>query len=75
MFISPHAEFRCTLQAGFDREYADPRALTVMDQGAEAVSLASTQAMVDAHKKSQEAMMTKMSALYSGAGVPMPPPQ
>ncbi|MBP2276195.1 MULTISPECIES: general secretion pathway protein GspK [Sphingomonas] len=24
-----------TLQAGFDREYADPRALTVMDQGAE----------------------------------------
>ena len=48
---------------------------SIMDQGAEAVSLASTQAMVDAHKKSQEAMMTKMSALYSGAGVPMPPPQ
>ena len=46
---------------------------SIMDQGAEAVSLASTQAMVDAHKKSQEAMMTKMSALYSGAGVPMPP--
>lgn len=46
---------------------------SIMEQGAEAVSLASTQAMVDAHKKSQEAMMAKMSALYSGAGVPMPP--
>lgn len=46
---------------------------SIMEQGAEAVSLASTQAMVDAHKKSQDAMMAKMSALYSGAGVPMPP--
>lgn len=46
---------------------------SIMEQGAEAVSLASTQAMVDAHKKSQNAMMEKMSALYSGAGVPMPP--
>ena len=46
---------------------------SIMAQGAEAVSLASTQAMVDAHKKSQETMMTKMQALYSGAGVPMPP--
>jgi DNA-binding protein YbaB len=41
-------------------------------QGAEAVSLAASQAMVDGHAKSQNAMMTKMQALYSGAGVPVP---
>jgi DNA-binding protein YbaB len=42
----------------------------ILGQGGEAVSLACTQAMVDAHKKSQEAMMKKMSEVYGGA---MPP--
>eukprot|EP00596_Hydrurales_sp_CCMP1899_P009288 CAMPEP_0119033112 /NCGR_PEP_ID=MMETSP1177-20130426/106_1 /TAXON_ID=2985 /ORGANISM="Ochromonas sp, Strain CCMP1899" /LENGTH=159 /DNA_ID=CAMNT_0006989583 /DNA_START=48 /DNA_END=527 /DNA_ORIENTATION=+ len=51
-----------------------PIGLKVSDElaakGGEAVSLASTQAMVDGHTKSQNTMMQRMQALYSGAGVP-----
>jgi len=42
-------------------------------EGAEAVSLSCSQAMVDAYTKSQNAMMAKMQAMYAGAGVPIPP--
>jgi DNA-binding protein YbaB len=42
-------------------------------KGAEAVSLAASQAMVDGHTKSQNTMMSRMQALYAGAGVPVPP--
>lgn len=38
----------------------------ILSQGAEAVSLASSQAMLDAHMKSQQAMMAKMQSLYAG---------
>ena len=38
-------------------------------QGGDAVSAAVTAAMVDGHSKSQSAMMAKMSALYSPAGL------
>eukprot|EP00600_Ochromonadales_sp_CCMP1393_P007829 CAMPEP_0174963366 /NCGR_PEP_ID=MMETSP0004_2-20121128/5290_1 /TAXON_ID=420556 /ORGANISM="Ochromonas sp., Strain CCMP1393" /LENGTH=161 /DNA_ID=CAMNT_0016211983 /DNA_START=33 /DNA_END=518 /DNA_ORIENTATION=- len=46
---------------------------SMLEKGGEAVSLAATQAMVDGYTKSQETMMTRMQALYSGAGIPMPP--
>lgn len=39
---------------------------SILSQGSEAVSLASSQAMVDAHARSQQAMMAKMQGLYSG---------
>jgi len=45
---------------------------SILSQGSEAVSLASTQAMVDAHSKSQATMMGKMQALYGGALPGMP---
>lgn len=38
---------------------------SLLSQGADAVSLASTQAMVDAHAKATQAMMSKMQALYN----------
>lgn len=39
---------------------------SILAQGAEAVSIAASQAVVDAHMKSQQAMVQKMQALYSG---------
>ena len=42
----------------------------LLTQGAEAVSLACTQAMADGHAKSQAAMVQRMQALYSGVGAP-----
>ena len=39
---------------------------SILSQGSESVSLATTQAMVDAHSKAQATMMGKMSALYGG---------
>lgn len=46
---------------------------SLLSQGSDAVSLAATQAMVDAYSKSSSAMMTRMQALYSSMGMPMPP--
>ena len=40
---------------------------------AESISLACTEAMVAGHTKAQEAMMSRMQAMYSGAGLPVPP--
>lgn len=45
---------------------------SILSQGAEAVSLATTQAIIDGHQKSSQTMMTKMQALYSQFGLPMP---
>ena len=42
---------------------------SILGQGSEAVSLAATQAMVDAHKKATEGMMAKMQAMYSGQSI------
>ena len=42
---------------------------SVLGSGSEAASLAATQAMVDAHAKAQNAMMSKMQALYSGVAM------
>jgi DNA-binding protein YbaB len=42
----------------------------ILAQGAEAVSLACTQAMADGHTKSQAVMMQRMQALYSGVAPP-----
>eukprot|EP01041_Mallomonas_annulata_P011354 gene11354-23763_t len=41
-----------------------------MSLGAEGVSLACTQAMVDGFNKAQQTMMGRMQSLYSGAGLP-----
>jgi len=41
---------------------------SLLAQGAEAVSIAATKAMIDAHTKSQYAMMTKMQELYGVMG-------
>lgn len=38
----------------------------ILSKGGEAVSMAATQAMADAYGKAQQAMMTKMSAIYGG---------
>ena len=40
----------------------------ILSQGSEAVSIAATQAMIDAHTKAQTTMMTKMQSLYGGLG-------
>ena len=42
---------------------------SILSQGSEAVSVASSQAMLDAHMKAQQAMMTRMQSLYTG-GMP-----
>ena len=34
--------------------------------------LAATKALIDGHAKSQNAMMVRMTELYSGAGIPLP---
>jgi DNA-binding protein YbaB len=39
---------------------------SILAQGSEAVSIAASQAMVDAHMKSVENMMNRMKALYGG---------
>lgn len=41
-------------------------------QGAEALSLAASQAMVDGYAKAQSSMMTKMQAMYADSGINMP---
>jgi DNA-binding YbaB/EbfC family protein len=46
---------------------------SLLAQGADAVSLAVTQAVVDGYTKSQTATVGKMQELYSKAGLPMPP--
>jgi DNA-binding YbaB/EbfC family protein len=46
---------------------------SLLAQGADAVSLAVTQALVDGYTKSQTATVGKMQELYSKAGLPMPP--
>ena len=43
------------------------------DMSAEELSMATTQAMADGHKRAQETMMNRMSAMYADAGVPAPP--
>ena len=45
---------------------------SMLSQGSEAVSLAASQAMVDAHAKSQQTMISKMQQMYANAGVPLP---
>jgi len=40
---------------------------------AEKISTACTAALLDGHQKAQDAMMTRMQAMYSGAGLPTPP--
>ena len=45
----------------------------LLSQGAAAVSQATTQAMLDAHKKSQDLMMRRMQEVYAGLGLPIPP--
>lgn len=45
----------------------------ILSHGAEAVSLATTQAVIAAHQKSSQTMMSKMQALYAQFGLPMPP--
>lgn len=45
----------------------------ILSLGAEAVSLATTQAVLAAHQKSSQTMMSKMQALYAQFGLPMPP--
>ena len=42
-----------------------------MSLGAEALSLAATQAMVDGHAKAQQAMINKMQSMYANANVPL----
>ena len=42
---------------------------SILSQGSEAVSIACTKAMADAYTKAQTAMVTKMQALYGGAGL------
>jgi DNA-binding protein YbaB len=46
---------------------------SVLALGADAVSLATTQAVLEGHAKSQAAMMSRMQELYAGLGLPMPP--
>jgi DNA-binding protein YbaB len=46
---------------------------SVLALGADAVSLATTQAVLEGHAKSQAAMMGRMQELYAGLGLPMPP--
>jgi DNA-binding protein YbaB len=43
---------------------------SAMSLGAEALSVASSQAMVDGFQKAQTTMMSRMQALYAGAGIP-----
>lgn len=43
---------------------------SILAQGSEAVSLAASQAMVDAHLKATNLLATRMQALYSGLGLP-----
>ena len=45
----------------------------LLSQGAAAVSQATTQAMLDAHKKSQDLMIQRMQEVYAGLGLPIPP--
>ena len=45
---------------------------TLCSQGSDAVSAAVSQAVVEAHRKAQEAMASRMQNLYAGAGI-MPP--
>ena len=42
-------------------------------KSADELSLACSQAMIDGHKRSQQAMVAKMQKMYADAGVPMPP--
>jgi DNA-binding protein YbaB len=42
---------------------------SILAQGADAVSLATSQAMVDGYTKSQAAMMQKVQSMYAEAGV------
>ena len=46
---------------------------SAMSMSAEEASLAATQAMVDAHTKSQSLLMGKMQAMYAGVGLPGQP--
>lgn len=45
---------------------------SILSQGSDAVSLACSQAMIDGHTKATTMMITRMQALYAGAGIPMP---
>lgn len=57
---------------------AKPISIEVSDSilalGADSVSLAATQAVLDGHTKSQAMMMGRMQELYASLGLPMPPP-
>ncbi len=46
---------------------------TLLAEGAEKVSLAATQALLDGYQKSSQTMMSRMQALYSQFGLPIPP--
>jgi hypothetical protein len=46
----------------------------ILSQGAEAASLAATQAVIDAHGKASGLMMQKVQSMYSSAGLPNTPP-
>lgn len=45
---------------------------SLVGKGADAVSLATSQAMVDGYTKAQQTMMQRMQALYSEAGITLP---
>ena len=45
----------------------------VLAQGSEAASIAASQAMLDAHGKATNVMISRMQALYSASGFPNMP--
>lgn len=48
---------------------------SMLELGGDAVSLAVTQAVLDAHAKSSNAMLKRVSEMYGSMGLPVPPMQ
>jgi DNA-binding protein YbaB len=67
----PAGEVECTYN-GVGKPISLKVSNFIVSQGPEAVSLAATNAMMDAHTQSGSAMMGKMQDLYAGMGIPLP---
>lgn len=46
---------------------------SILTQGSDAVSAASTQALREGYEKSQASMIARMQSLYANAGIALPP--
>eukprot|EP01038_Epipyxis_sp_PR26KG_P006729 gene6729-9222_t len=65
----PSGQVTCTF-SGLGMPVSIKISDSLLSQGSEAVSIASTQAMVDTHAKTQQEMMNRLKDIYGRMGVP-----